>query len=139
MVSLFFFPAELLLCKIRGIFNTKVVRLLLGVYSIEIKLFHPNKMDSSNSTLGHEKMPWDRHLIRRGKSCKLLRITPTIPAWVSVSVSDDEYHTCQPNWRQAEFLACPVVRTPLGVWTPALPQQPRTDGSFHGCACKYER
>jgi hypothetical protein len=48
-------------------------------------------MDSSNSTLGHEKIPWDRHLIRhekipwnrhlirRGKSCKLLRITPTIP------------------------------------------------------------
>ena len=48
-------------------------------------------MDSSNSTLGHEKIPWDRHLIRhekipwnrhlirRGKSCKFLRITPTIP------------------------------------------------------------
>jgi hypothetical protein len=57
-----------------------VVRLLFGAYSIKIvKLFHPNKMDSSNSTLGHEKIPWDWHLIRRGKSCKLLRITPTIP------------------------------------------------------------
>ena len=60
-------------------------------------------------------------------------------AWVSVSVSDDEYHTGQPNWRQAEFLACSVVRTSLGVWTPAPPQQPRTDGCFYGCASKYER